>query len=309
MSTITQLLCFYISKDSNDVLINFIDKEGKHEYINYILKFIHFIIIQCDKVNNDYYEYTYIFYICNNLFDRYKNKVDIILQDILELIIAKYKNNKNQKMLDYLCLLLSISFIYFPEQCLIYFQKKCCIKDIFMFWFFQIDKIISYKHLKFNLFAICSLITLDQKQQDKLILENIKLFVDKILLLIERINKKIEKEEKKENKEKKNEEGEESDDDIDGDELFKKFIVEGNDINDDEDDDDNWEENEDDENFPETEADKQDPILFVKNTFELINKKFPELFSNIVKLLGDNANKLSEIFSKREEKIKNDIKK
>ena len=309
LSTITQLLCFYISKDSNDVLINFIDKEGKHEYINYILKFIHFIIMQCDKANNDYYEYTYIFYICNNLFDRYKNKVEIILQDILELIIAKYKNNKNQKMLDYLCLLLSISFIYFPEQCLIYFQKKCCIKDIFMFWFFQIDKIISYKHLKFNLFAICSLITLDQKQQDKLILENIKLFVDKILLLIERINKKIEKEEKKENKEKKNEEGEESDDDIDGDELFKKFIVEGNDINDDEDDDDNWEENEDDENFPETEADKQDPILFVKNTFELINKKFPELFSNIVKLLGDNANKLSEIFSKREEKIKNDIKK
>ena len=83
----------------------------------------------------------------------------------------------------------------------------------------------------------------------------------------------------------------------------------GNDINDDEDDDDNWEENEDDENFPETEADKQDPILFVKTSFELINKKFPELFSNIVKLLGDNANKLSEIFSKREEKIKNDIKK
>jgi hypothetical protein len=75
LSTITQLLCFYISKDSDEVLINFIDKEGKHEYINYILKFIHFIIIQCDKVNNDYYEYTYIFYICNNLFDRYKNKV------------------------------------------------------------------------------------------------------------------------------------------------------------------------------------------------------------------------------------------
>ena len=126
LSTITQLLCFYISKDSDEVLINFIDKEGKHEYINYILKFIHFIIMQCDKANNDYYEYTYIFYICNNLFDRYKNKVEIILQDILELIIAKYKNNKNQKMLDYLCLLLSISFIYFPEQCLIYFQKKCC---------------------------------------------------------------------------------------------------------------------------------------------------------------------------------------
>ena len=308
LSSIIELLCFYICKDNENILINYVDKEGKHEYINYLMKLIHVIIVQCDKENNDYYEYTYIFYICNNLFDKYKNKVEIVLQDILELVISKYKNSKNQKMLDYLCLLLSISFIYFPEKCLIYFQKKCCIKDIFMFWFFQIDKIISYKHLKYNLFAICSLISLDQKLQDKLILENIKLFVDKIMLLIEKINIKIEKNDKKGVDKKKNEEIEENDDDIDGDELFKKYIIEGNDIDED-DDDDNWEENEEEEDFPETEADKQDPILFVKNSFELINKNFPELFNNIVKLLGNNVNKLNEIFSKREEKIKNDMKK
>ena len=124
-----------------------------------------------------------------------------------------------------------------------YLQKKCCIKDIFMFWFFQIDKLISYNHLKYNLFAICSLITLEQKLQDKLILENIKLFVDKIMLLIEKINIRTEKDEKKKSEKKKNEEDEVCDDDIDGDELFRKFIIEGNDIDDDEDDDDNWEEN------------------------------------------------------------------
>ena len=307
--SITELLCFYISKDYDHLLINLVDKEGKHEYINYIMKFIHFIIVQCDKENNDYYEYTYIFYICNNLFERYKNKVEIVFQDILELIISKHKNTKNKKLLDYLCLLLSISFIYFPEKCLIYLQKKCCIKDIFMFWFFQIDKLISYNHLKYNLFAICSLITLEQKLQDKLILENIKLFVDKIMLLIEKINIRTEKDEKKKGEKKKNEEDEVCDDDIDGDELFRKFIIEGNDIDDDEDDDDNWEENEEEEDFPETEADKQDPILFVKNSFELIKKKFPELFDNIVKLLGNNVTKLNDIFSKREEKIKNDLKK
>ena len=164
-----------------------------------------------------------------------------------------------------------------------------------MFWFFQIDKIKNYKHLKYNLFAICSLITLEQKLQDKLIIENIKLFVDKIMILIEKIDSRIEKEEK--NKEKKNNEEEENEDDeLDGDELFKKF-VEGKDISDDEDDDD-WEEDEIEEDFPETEADKQDPILIVKNSLDLISKKFPELFDNIVKILGDNVNKLKNIFQK-----------
>ena len=102
LSSITELLCFYISKDHDNILINYVDKEGKHEYISYIMKFIHFIIVKCDKENSDFYEYTYIFYICNNLFDKYKNKAEIVLQDILELIISKYKNNKNKKMLNYL---------------------------------------------------------------------------------------------------------------------------------------------------------------------------------------------------------------
>ena len=300
LSKIAELICFYISKDYEDILITTIDKDGSHQCINYLMKFLHYIIIQCDKENKDYYEYTYIFYICDSLFDRYKNKVEKIFEDILELIIMKFKSSKNQKMLDYLCLLLSISFIYFPEKCLIYFQKKGCIKDIFMFWFFQIDKIKNYKHLKYNLFAICSLITLDQKLQDKLIIENIKLFVDKIMILIEKIDSRIEKEEK--NIEKKNNEEEENEDDeLDGDELFKKLIVEGKDISDDEDDDD-WEEDEIEEDFPETGADKQDPILIVKNSFDIINKKFPELFDNIVKILGDNVNKLKNIISKRENK-------
>ena len=305
LSKIAELICFYISKDYEGIIISSIDKDGNHHYINYLMKFLHYIIIQCDKENKDYYEYIYIFYICNSLFDRYKNQVEQIFEEILELIIMKYKNSKNQKILDYLCLLLSISFIYFPEKCLIYFQKKCCIKDITMFWFFQIDKIQNYKHLKYNLFAICSLITLDQKLQDKLIIENIKLFVDKIMILIEKIDSKIEKEEK--NIEKKNNEEEENEDDeLDGDELFKKLIVEGKDISDEEDDD-NWEEDEVVEDFPETEADKQDPILIVKNSLDLISTKFPELFDNIVKILGDNVNKLKNIFSKRE--IKNNIQK
>ena len=176
-----------------------------------------------------------------------------------------------------------------------------------MFWFFQIDKIKNYKHFKYNLFAICSLITLNKNQQDKLILDNIKLLVDKIMFLIGKINERIQKEEKAGNEEKKEIE-EENEDELDGDELFKKLIVDGKDISDDEDDED-WEEDEDEDEFPETEADKQDPILIVKNSLEIINKSFPELFDNIVKLLGSNVNKLKDIFSKREEQIKNNTKK
>ena len=224
----------------------------------------------------------------------------------MELIISKYKITKNKNLLNYIGLLLSTCFIYFPENCLIYFQKKSCLKDIFMFWFFQIDKIKNFKHFKYNLFAICSLITLNKNQQDKLILDNINLLVDKIMFLIEKINERIQKEEKIEKKEKNEEE--ENEDELDGDDLFKKLIVEGKDISDDEDDED-WEEDEDEDEFPETEADKQDPILIVKNSLEIINKSFPELFDNIVKLLGNNVNKLKDIFSKREEQIKNTTKK
>ena len=307
ISNITQIICYYISKDFDDILMKPADKEGKYQYLFYVIKFLKFLITQCDKEDNDdFYEYTYIFNLCNVLFDRYKNKIENIFIEILELIISKYKNTKNKNLLNYIGLLLSTCFIYFPENCLIYFQKKCCLKDIFMFWFFQIDKIKNFKHFKYNLFAICSLITLNKNQQDKLILDNINLLVDKIMFLIEKINERIQKEEKIEKKEKNEEE--ENEDELDGDDLFKKLIVEGKDISDDEDDED-WEEDEDEDEFPETEADKQDPILIVKNSLEIINKSFPELFDNIVKLLGNNVNKLKDIFSKREEQIKNTTKK
>ena len=307
ISNITQIICYYISKDFDDILMKPADKEGKYQYLFYVIKFLKFLITQCDKEDNDdFYEYTYIFNLCNVLFDRYKNKIENIFIEILELIISKYKSTKNKNLLNYIGLLLSTCFIYFPENCLIYFQKKCCLKDIFMFWFFQIDKIKNFKHFKYNLFAICSLITLNKNQQDKLIVDNINLLVDKIIFLLEKINERIQKEEKIEKKEKNEEE--ENEDELDGDDLFKKLIVEGKDISDDEDDED-WEEDEDEDEFPETEADKQDPILIVKNSLEIINKSFPELFDNIVKLLGNNVNKLKDIFSKREEQIKNTTKK
>ena len=177
-----------------------------------------------------------------------------------------------------------------------------------MFWYLQIDKIKNYKHFKYNLFAICSIISLNKNQQDKLIIDNINLLVDKIVILIEKINEKIQKEEKKEEKEAK-ENKEENDEDLDGDELFQKIIVEGKDISDDDEDDENWEQDEEEEDFPETEVDQQDPILLVKNWLDIVNKNFPELFDKIIKALGNNVDKLKNIFSQREEQIKNNTTK
>ena len=173
-----------------------------------------------------------------------------------------------------------------------------------MFWFFEIDKIKNYKQIKYNLFGICSLMSLDKNIQDKLVVENIKLFVEKILKLIDKIVEKIQKEEKNKNKIKTNEE--ENEDDLDEDELFKKF-VEGKEINDDEDED--WEEDEEEEDYILTEIDNQSPILIVKNTFDIINQKFPELFKSILNILGNNSNKLNDIFIKEELRLKNNNKK
>ena len=298
---INKIICYYLYKDDGS-LIDSIDTNGQ-KYIYYIIKYIKEIIKVCDK-NKEFRDYIYIFDICNTLFDKYKNKVEIIIEEILNDISSKFVNNKNETLSNYLCFLLSICFLYYPTKTLKYFQNNNKLRDIFMFWFLEIDKIKSYKQLKYNLFGICSLISLDQNQQDKLIFDNIKLFVDKILKLIEKINEKIKKEEKEKEKEKeKNKEEEnENDDDLNEDDLFQKFL-EGKEINDDEDED--WEEDEEDDEINFTQADKQSPILIVKYTFDLINQKFPELFKNILNILGDNVNKLKNIFINEELRLKN----
>ena len=302
--SINRLLCYYISKDDG-LFINLKDEKG-NQYLIYIINYIKYIINICDK-NEEYLDYIYIFEIFNTLLNKYKNNVGIIVETILNIILQKYNNTKNnEKLANYLCLLLSTCFIYFPTECLKFFQNNNKLKDILMFWFFELDKIKIYKQIKYNLFGICSLISLDKNNQDKLIIDNIKLFIDKILKLVDKIVDKNQKEEKKneKNKEEKNNINDnDNDDDLDDDELFKKFL-EGKEIKDDEDEDGEEEEEEEEDDII-TEIDKQNPILIVKNTFDLINKQFPELFKMIIDILGTtNSNKLNEIFIKEEQRLK-----
>ena len=176
--------------------------KGK-QYLIYIIDYIKYIINICDK-NEEYLDYIYIFEIFNTLLNKYKTNVGIIVESILNIILNKSNNTKNsEKLANYLCLLLSTCFIYFPAESLKFFQNNNKLKDILMFWFFELDKIKTFKQIKYNLFGIFSLISLDKNNQDKLIVGNIKLFVDKILKLIDKIVEKNQKEEKKKEKRKK----------------------------------------------------------------------------------------------------------
>ena len=297
---INKIICYYISKDNDGKLCNLIDDKGK-QYLSYIIKFINKIILICDK-KIEYTELKYVFDVCNILFNKYKNKVEYIVDELLKYIISKYEDEENEELSNYMCFLLSTCFIYYPSHSLSFIKNKNKIKEIFMFWFQKIDNISSYKKLKYNLFGICSLISLNENQQDKLIIDYTKNFVEKILKLVIIINDKIQKELKIKNNKK---DVEKENDNLDEEELYKNFL-EGKDISDDEDD--YWEEDEDEE-IPLTEADKQSPILIVKNTFDLISKNCPNLFNNILVCLGnDNLNKLKEIFIKEEQPLKNTYK-
>ena len=292
---INKLICFYLHKDEG-IILSLNDKNGI-TYFEYIIKYMKYIINICDK-NKEYCDIIYVFELYNTLFDKYKNngKMKIILEEVLNIIFSKYEYcNQDKKLSVYLCLLLSTSFIYYPIECLQYFLNKNKLREIFLFWFLEIDNIKNHKMMKYNLFGICVLISLDKNNQNKLIIDNIKFFIDKILQLTEKISKNLLK--KNKNKKEENNNDEEDDEDYDEDELYKKFL-EQKEINDDEDDED-WEEEDDEEediNF--TKADKINPILYVKNIFDLIKQKHPDLFKNIINILGDDINKLSDIFNK-----------
>ena len=148
-----------------------------------------------------------------------------LISDIAKRQEDQIIEESNAKLLINLCFLLSICFIYYPDKTLKYFQIKNKTMEILKFWFFEIDKVKNYKQIKYNIFGICSLISLDKNLQDKLVIDNIKLFIEKIFKLIDKVSLKIQKMEKEKEKEKKEENNinDENKEDIDDDELFKQY--------------------------------------------------------------------------------------
>ena len=195
---ISKIVNIFIAKDPN-TFIKMKDKNGVR-YFDYTIQLIE-SIISISESKSDYNEIKYSLKIINTLFDCYKGKIDNILEQIVKYILLKYKTSNNDNDLkNYLQNLLSICFIYNPLTCLQMIQKQNNTKDIFIFWFESFNKLKRMEDLKYNLMGICSLISIDQKQQDKLIIDNMKEILENIYLITVKINKKIKEKEKEETK-------------------------------------------------------------------------------------------------------------
>jgi predicted TIM-barrel fold metal-dependent hydrolase len=107
-------------------------------------------------------------------------------------------------------------------------------------------------------------------------------------------------------KKKKEEENEEFEEEEDEDNKDYTNLLNNN-IEDDDDEDLSWDENEyDDEEI--TQFDKQNDVLFLRDTLNNISQKSPEDFNKINLLLGDNIQVLKEIFKKEEDCLNNTVK-
>ena len=187
-------------------------------------------------------------------------------------------------------------------------QEENYKKELFMFWFGNLNNIESMQNLKFNLIAICSIIKIDITQQDQLILLNMKEIIQNIFKLTKKMEAKIEKEEE----ESEYEDYEEDEVDLQPkDENKMKEIVsniimgEPNDNNKNKDNDEDIDEEDlDDDDIPLTDFEKKSAIICVKDTMNEIGKN-AEINKIIIESVGDKLNELNDIFNKEEERRKN----
>ena len=247
------------------------------------------------------------------LFDCYKGKMDKLMNDLIEYVSHKIKNNTkitNKFLIKFLLNLISTCFIYDPIKSLNSLQKKNITKEIFIFWFNNLTKLDSKTYLKYNLIAICSIIKISPSQQDILIINNMKQLIESIFSLTKKLNDKIENEFEEEK-----ETYDEYDDELDVNENINekdeskiseqvKNIVSGeptdanNDLND---EDISYDEIDEDDDEPLTEFEKINTIDYVKNTLNDVGNN-PEMSKIIVESLGDNFKTLNNIFNKEEKR-------
>ena len=307
---LSRLICVYIAKDPN-IILNLKDKDG-NGYLVYVSQLIE-CIIQVSESKSEYEEAKYCLGIIMTLFDCYKGKMDKLMNDLIEYVSHKIKNNTkitNKFLIKFLLNLISTCFIYDPIKSLNSLQKKNITKEIFIFWFNNLTKLDSKTYLKYNLIAICSIIKISPSQQDILIINNMKQLIESIFSLTKKLNDKIENEFEEEK-----ETYDEYDDELDVNENINekdeskiseqvKNIVSGeptdanNDLND---EDISYDEIDEDDDEPLTEFEKINTIDYVKNTLNDVGNN-PEMSKIIVESLGDNFKTLNNIFNKEEKR-------
>ena len=295
INSIAKIIKLYISKDPNS-FINKSDNKGK-KYIDYVMRLIQSILIICEGKNN-YTKTKCAFDLLCILFEVFKGKIDNILNEILNFILTKY-THKNGLFKSNLRILLSSCFIYNPYLSLKYYESNNKIEEIFKFWFEGLEKLSKKKEIKYNLIGLCSLISLDKNFQNNLILNNMKELFEKIIFLAKKSNEISLTKNEEENDEFEEEEDEEIKDKNNN--NYHNLI---NENTTDDDEDLSWDEDESD-NEEITQFDKQNDVLFLRDTLNNISQKSPDDYNKINSLLGDNVHILKEIFKKEEEYLNN----
>ena len=190
--------------------------------------------------------YVTMFKLIAIIFDVFRNKVDSIHGEILKFITVKLSTD-NQVYRRHLRFLLSSCFIYNAAISIKYYESTGEFAKVIKFWFEGLDELKSQRDVKYNLMGLCCMISLEPAQQNALVIQNMKNIIDKIIgIVVREYEKKI-----SDNNTKNSEEEEENDD----------YLVE----------------EEDDEDIEEsvklTEIDKQNEILFVRDTLSHIASK------------------------------------
>jgi hypothetical protein len=302
---IAKLVCMYIAKDPNN-FINLKDNNGIG-YIMYTSKLIE-SIIEISESKGDYEEAKFCLEIIMTLFYYYKGQMDKLMNDLIEYVSRKIKNGNitNKHLIQFLLNIISICFIYDPAKSLNVLNTKNITKEIFIFWFNNINKLGTKIFLKYNLIAICSIIKIDINQQDKLISDNMKQLIEGIFSLTEKLNDKIENDLEEEisdyddndeydenfSDKDENKVSEQVKNIVSGEPTDLKYKIKDEDISDDEID-------EEDEAI--TEFDKINVIDYVKNTLNDVGQN-QQMNKIIVESLGDKFQILNEIFNKEEER-------
>ncbi len=298
---IGRLVCYYISKDPKS-FIDLKDNNGVG-YIIYTTKLIE-NIIQVSESKGDYDEIKFCLGIIMTLFDYFKGQMDKLMNDLIEYVSHKIKNGniKNKFLIQFLLNIISICFIYDPIKCLNALQNKNITKEIFIFWFNNLDKLGSKINIKYNLIAICSIIKIDINKQDKLIIDNMRQLIESIFSLTKKLNDKIEKQLEEEIEEDYDDNFSEKDEAKINEQVKNIVSGEPNDAKDNFEDVDISIENEyDEDDEPINEFDKINTIEFVKNILNDVGQN-REMNNIIVESLGDKFKILNDIFNKEEER-------
>ena len=304
---LTKLVCTFIVRDPQTFL-NLKDEKGVG-YIVYASRLIE-NIIQVAESRGDYSEAKYSLSIIMVLFECYKGKMDKLMQDLLKYVIQRIKKGIKDKILKFFLLnLISTCFIYDSFKSIKVLKEENYMKELFMFWFRNLNNIELKQNIKYNLIAICSIIKIDINQQDSLILSNMKQIIESIFKLTKKMETKIEKELEEETYEEvyDYEKYIGIKDESKLKEIAKNIITgEPNDNNENiENDEDIEDEEYDEDDIDLTEFEKISAIIFVKNTMNEVGKN-NEMNKIIIDSLGDKFTELNDIFNREEERRKND---